>query len=207
MKKHRVVILMLVFLLYGGLIQAELITIQFSGHVTSASGSALPAAISESTTFTGSYTYDPDTPNSSGWGGMGQYVHNSPYGIEILMGGVEFATAANHSGQFEVRITDSLVANYDWYDVISNANNSVNGTPIDSIVWTLGGPPSTISSIALPVSGAAVLVETEDWTINTFTISGQNLLIQGTVTQAVLIPEPLTGALIAIGAFFIKRKR
>jgi hypothetical protein len=176
------------------------ITIEITGEVTSVSGSGLPGTIYAGVTFTGAYTYDSSTTNTSDLDHVGQYVHDAPYGITLSLGGYDFKTTSNHIGQFEVAITNA-VANYDWYRIISNENAPVDGTAVESISWTLGGPPSTISSIALPTSAP----EITNWTTNVLEISGQNLFIQGTVTQAV--PEPLTVTLMAIGILFLKRRR
>ena len=187
-------------LLPAPLAQAVPITIEISGEVTSASGTGLPDTIYAGVTFTGTYTYDSATPNTSDFGNIGRYVHNSPYGIEVLIGGFEFMTELNHIGQFEVAITDGG-SNYDWYRIISNENAPVDGITVESISWELGGPPSTISSIALPTSAP----EITDWTINVLEISGPNLFIQGKVTQAV--PEPFTCVLMVMGVLFFRRRR
>ena len=187
-------------LISAPLAQAVPITIEISGEVTSASGSGLPSTIYAGVTFTGTYTYDSATPNTSDFGNIGRYVHNSPYGIEVLIGGFEFMTELNHIGQFEVAITDGG-SNYDWYRIMSNENAPVDGITVESISWELGGPPSTISSIALPTSAP----EITDWTINVLEISGPNLFIQGKVTQAV--PEPFTCVLMVMGVLFFRRRR
>jgi hypothetical protein len=196
----------LLLLLTGGLAQAEIITLEISGVITSASGSGLPASIYEDVTFTGTYTYDSCTLNTSDFDFCGQYVHDAPYGITLSLGGYEFKTTSNHTEQFEIGITNA-VENWDYYRVISNENSPVDAIAIDSISWILGGPGSTISTFTLPDSEPAVLVELGDWASNTLEISGQNLLIQGTVTQVELIPEPLTGILMAVGVLYLRRRR
>ena len=181
--------------------QAVPVTIEISGEVTSASGSRLPDTIYEGVTFTGTYTYESSTINTSHLDYVGQYVHNSPYGVKILMGGFEFMTEPNHVGQFEIGIVNGT-ANYDWYRIMSNENISVNDTTVESISWALGGLPSTISSIALPTSEPNL----GDWNTNVLKISGSGdlggLLIEGTVTQA--IPEPATFLFLALGGMFVK---
>jgi hypothetical protein len=196
-----VFLLAFVTLLFSAsLAQAVPITIEITGEVTSASGSGLPGTIYEGVTFTGSYTYDSSTPNTSYIDYRGQYVHDAPYGITLSLGGYDFETTSNHIEQFEVAITNAVV-NYDWYRIISNDNAPIDGITVESISWALGGPPSTISSIALPTSAP----EITDWITNVLEISGQNLFIQGTVTQAV--PEPLTGVLMVIGVLFFRRRK
>lgn len=209
--KTKILMLTLLFGFWMGCnqVQATPITIQITGEVTSASGSALPSTIHVGDTFTGTYTYDSLTEDSGG----GHYVHNAPYGITISLGGYEFMTAPNHVGQFDMRIGDDSIGNgvNDYYGVRSQYQNisipSV-GFNIDYILWSLRDDTHTaLSSGDLPIT-APIL---EDWDYNYFEISkfgdAPNIWIRGTVTQAILIPEPLTGILMAMGVFFIRRKR
>jgi len=49
-----------------------------------------------------------------------------------------------------------------------------------------------------------------NWDYNFLEIYGfgdLGLSIDGTVTQAVLVPEPLTGVLMAMGVFLLRRRR
>jgi hypothetical protein len=192
--------------------QAVPIAIEITGNVTSASesGSGLPDTIYAGVSFTGTYTYDSSTVDSGG----GHYVHNAPYGISLSLGGYEFKTAPNHVGQFEMRIGDDLSVNgvKDFYIVRSEYQNisipSV-GFNVSSIYWELWDTTHTaLSSGDLPVT-APVLT---DWNYNYFEIYGYDgtsngLLIHGIVTQAVIVPEPLTGILMAMGVFFFRRRR
>jgi hypothetical protein len=192
----------------GGLLQAEPITIQISGNVTSASGSALPSTIHSGISFTGIYTYDSSTADSGG----GHYIQNAPYGIDLFVGGYEFKTAPNHVGQFDIRIANDLSINgiWDYYSVRSEFQNiSIPdiGPTISYIRWDLGDNTHTaLSSGNLPIS-APVL---SDWNSNVLEIYGfgsGSLLIDGKVNQATLIPEPTTGILMMMGMFLLRRKR
>lgn len=207
MKKQMVAILMLgVLLLAGGLVQAALVTIQISGNVTSASGSALPATIIAGTTsFTGTYTYDSSAIDSNPTNDkFGEYRYNAPYGINVSLGGYEFKTAPAHTEKFSV-LLDMYYGNRYYYTVKSSQNITFPGDiAVEEIRWTLGDSTRTVpTSDALPVT-EPILAE---WDYNVFSISGPNLLIQGTVEEAVLIPEPLTVALMAIGTVFLRRRR
>jgi hypothetical protein len=203
----KIVILILGVLLFsGGLARATDITVAISGEVTSASGSALPGTIYTGVTFTGAYTYNTSTPDADPSPLVGMYYHNSPYGINLSLGGYEFKTATNHIGEFEVTILNAS-ANWDYYTIRSNENIPVDGAVIEYILWTLGGPGSTISTTALPDSEPVVLAELTDWKTNVLEISGENLFIQGTVTQVELVPEPITGILMAIGVLFLRLRR
>jgi len=192
--------------------QAVPITIAISGNVTSASGSGLPGTIHAGVSFTGTYTYDSNTPDSDTSPIWGVYQHNSPYGISIAIGGYEFKTASNHVGQFKIRITNDDPVNgpKDYYTVFSDENVVIPsaGLTIDYIKWGLSDSTYTaFSSDTLPVT-APVLT---DWNYNVLDIHGfdslgHGLYIYGTVTQAV-IPEPLTVSLMMMGILFFKRRR
>ena len=195
-------------LLSAPLAQAVPVTIEITGEVTSASGSALPDTIYEGVNFIGAYTYESSTEDS----GDGHYLHDSPYGISIVLGGYEFKTVLSHVGQFDMRIADDLLLNgvKDYYSVLSQYENisvpSV-GFNIGTIRWDLiDNTHLALSSGDLPLT-APVLT---DWDYNYFEILGSDglgngLWIRGTVTQAV--PEPLTGVLMLIGVLFFRRRR
>jgi len=208
--RRRIIILMLgVLLSCGGLVQAEPITIQITGNVTSVGGytQAIPDTIHADVTFTGTYTYDSLTDDSGG----GHYVHDAPYGITLSLGGYEFKTAPNHVGQFDMRIGNDQVGNgiYDIYSVNSYQNVSIPSVDFAySIEWKLMDyTHAAFSSGDLPVA-APVLT---DWDYNIFKIHGvygpdlTGLTIYGTVTQ--VVPEPVTGILMAIGVFLLRRRR
>lgn len=207
--RWRIVVFVLgMLLLSGGLAQAMPITIQFNGNVTSIGGYDAPSTkIQTGDTFIGTYTYDSSTIDSGG----GTYQHNSPYGIDIFLGGFEFKTSPSHVGQFAVRIRDN-VANYygrlfDAYGVQSDDNSPLsNGVEISTISFGLSDSTHTaLSSNALPLI-APVL---GDWDSTSVQIYGiwNSLSIQGTVTQAVLIPEPATLLLVGVGGVLLRRKR
>jgi hypothetical protein len=194
-----------ILLFCEGITQADPITIQISGNVTSASGSALPGSIHSGVSFSGTYTYDSSTADSGG----GHYVFDAPYGIDLFSGGYEFKTASNHVDQFEISILDNYAPYgnvHDDYWVKSYENSSLsNGELIDYIGWTLLGSTTIFSSSDLPDT-APILSQ---WSINRLEIYGpeSSLYIQGTVTQAILIPEPLTGMLFVIGTFFLRLRK
>jgi hypothetical protein len=209
--RNKIVILVLGILLYcGGLAQAVPITIQISGNVTSASGSALPSTIHKDVTFTGTYTYESSTDDSGG----GHYWHDAPYGITLSLGGYEFKTAPNHVGKFEIRIANDNPNTptgevWDSYSVHSEQNASTNSLWVGGISWNLRDSTHTaISSTALPLTAPVLSM----WNSNYLEIYGGdagvgyvNFYIGGTVTQAT--PEPLTGVLMAMGVLFFRRRR
>ena len=102
----------------------------------------------------------------------------------------------------------------DGYSVYSKYENiSIPSLGLNSsyIYWVLGDYDHTaLSSDALPVT-APVLT---DWEYNRLRIfifdsdlPGSTFGIEGIVTQATLIPEPLTGVLMAMGVLFLRRGR
>lgn len=203
--------MVLVWLCVGGLAKATPITIQITGHVTSVC-SGLPDTIQVGTPFVGTYTYDSEATASTINGIGSHYVYNAPYGISISLGGYEFLTAPNHVGQFDIWVANNYSSNgvKDYYQVTSQYQNiSIPdaGFNFCRIVWSLSDSShSALSSDALPVT-APVL---KDWNYNFVEISGPTggpLLIGGTVTDATVIPEPLTGILMATGVLFLRRKQ
>jgi hypothetical protein len=213
MKKKIAILMLEIFLLScAELTQAAPITIQITGNVTSASGSALPSTIYQGVTFTGTYTYDSSVAPTIDYLEYYHYVQNAPYGIDLLMSGYEFNTVPGHVGQFDVRVmNDSPSLNlWDYYEVESyqTISDPSIGFAVD-LRWVLGDIKHTaLDSTALPVT-APVLAT---WGYNTLRISGSDtsghtVSIYGTVTQAVLIPEPLTGLLMMTGMLLLRRKR
>lgn len=190
---------------------ASLVTIEISGHVTSASGSALPATIYENVPFTGTYAYDTLMSDSDSDPQRGVYEHSSPYGTSIALGGCEFKTTSDHVDQFEIQIKNDVSLNGVWdsYTVFSDENISIPylDSTIGYISWVLADSTHTVlSSDALPLT-APVLT---DWSYNQIEIYGfgnSGLWIRGTVTQVALIPEPFAGILMAVGCLWIKCKR
>lgn len=196
-----------ILLLYGGLAQAKSTTIQFDGNVTFIGGYDAPSTmIQAGDTFIGTYTYESSTIDS----GEGMYLHNSPYGIDILLGGFEFKTSPSHVGQFSVRVKDND-ANYygklsDSYGVRSYDNSPLsNGVEISSISFGLSDSThATLSSNALPLI-APVL---SDWDATSLQIYGigNSLSIQGAITHVVLVPEPATLLLLGLGGLVLRKR-
>jgi len=196
-----------------GLVQGVPITISVTGNVTSASGSSLPDTIREGDIFTGTYTYESSTIDN----GQGHYLHNSPYGISIVVGGYEFKTAPNHTGQFEIVIKNDNgnvfgpigIDSYGSSDVYAVLSRNVSIGCNLSIIWYLWDEAHTaLSSDALPVTSPVLTA----YNFNIFQIyslgSGvANISIFGIVTQAVLIPEPATICLLAFGGWIVSRRR
>jgi hypothetical protein len=200
-----------VLLCCGGLAQSEPITIQIWGNITSLGGytEVIPSSIHAGITFTGTYTYDSLASDSGG----GHYVYNAPYGMDLFLGGYEFKTAPDQVGKFHMWIVNDLSSNgvWDYYSICGYQNVSTPSVNFASSTgWVLGDSTHTaLSSNALPVR-APILT---DWNHNVLSIEGSygpdlyGVSIYGTVTQVQLIPEPVTGILMAMGVLFLRRRR
>ena len=216
--KARVFTILAVVMLFGACpAQAELITIQISGEITDVTTLNVPSSLAENInvgdTFIGTYTYDSATPDSEPDPQIGEYLHDSPYGIVISVSGYEFKTTSNHTDQFVIEIHDNIVDPiHDGYHLISLANIDLDDLPSYKIEWTLADSTCTaLSSTALP-NTAPIL---NDWDWNSLIIGGSKRItegdywelfyIEGIVTQA--IPEPMTGVLLVAGIFFLRRRR
>lgn len=195
-------------LLSAPLAQAVPITIEITGEVTNFSdGTGLLNTIRIGSIFTGTYTYDSSTVDS----GDGHHLHSSPYGISLSLGGHEFKTAQTHVGQFDIWIMDDLSLNgvKDYYLVRSHENALLpNGIAVSLIRWDINDSTHTaLSSTILPTTAPSLT----EWDYNYVEIYGGNnqggFYLGGRVTQTVLIPEPLMGTLMAIGIFFLRRRR
>lgn len=202
------ILLTAAMLLCAAQANAALITIQFSGHVTSVSGNGIPDTIKTGDIFTGSYTYDLYTVDSAPTNDKyGEYLHSSPHGISVFLGGYEFKTDHLHHGQFSV-LVDMYYANRYYYIIKSNQNTMFPfESPIEEILWALGDiTRSVLSSDAL----LTVDPNLDEWDYNILRITGadQSFRIEGKVTQVTLIPEPSTGLfLLSSIAYFLRRKK
>ncbi|MFA6187056.1 MAG: hypothetical protein WC770_07600 [Phycisphaerae bacterium] len=201
-QKRKILIVVAVLLCYGGLAQAVPITIQISGTITSTSGNGLPSTIHEGVIFTGVYTYDSLTSDLYPSSQRGEYQIND---MSIVISGYEFKVAP----KLVIMDDDPVNGVKDYYIVYTGKDFTVPsaGLTIDYIRWALWDSSHTaFSSDALPIT-APVLTK---WDHNVLDIYGfdslgYGLSIQGTITHAT--PEPLTGVLLTMGVFFLRRKR
>jgi hypothetical protein len=194
--------------------QAVSITIEITGNITYLNVGTSFNDIHVGDIFNGTYTYDTSTPDSDADPQWGEYQHNSPYGINLSLDGYEFKTDATQmSGQFSVSIADNWLINLDpidRYSIDSYQNNTLsNGLQVSHIGWELVDFNHTVfSSDALPTT-APIL---NQWNRSFLDISvlgphGGQYRIIGTVTEVVIIPEPLTGILMATGVLFFRRRK
>ena len=183
---------------------AALITIQISGHVTSASGIGLPDTIKAGEAFTGTYSYDSLTPNSDARPNRGVYQQDETYAINILLGGYEFKTTGGFSITIWNNFTSSLGTSYDFYG-INGWGSALPDKQHCIIGWSLTDYNcQALSSNALPNEAPNL----DDWTSNRIQLSNPNVfLINGLVTEATLIPEPTSLLLLGVGFSLIRAIR
>lgn len=98
----------LLVLTFGSVSQAAIVTLSFSGQITQANFYAadpFSGAITVGTPFTGTYTFDTDTPDSSPLvAGYSRYLHSGPpYGINAQIGGFS-GTSENNATSLNYRI-------------------------------------------------------------------------------------------------------
>ncbi len=201
-------IIIAILVLLPACAQAVPITIEINGEVTTFSdGTGLLNTIHVGSIFSGIYTYDSTTDDS----GDGHHLHSSPYGISLSLGGYEFKTAPTHVNQFDMWMINDGVENgvKDYYLVRSYENAFLpNGIAISLIRWDLRDSTHTaLSSTVLPTTAPLLSA----WDYNYVEIYGGDsqggFYLGGTVTQTILIPEPLTGVLMIMGVFLFRRRR
>jgi hypothetical protein len=207
MKKDVLKIALVVLLCCGGLAQAVPITIQITGEVTTFSDyTGLLNTIHVGSSFSGTYTYDSSVADSGG----GHYYQNTPYGVNLTLGGFEFQTNSSQAlNRFEIWLVNDGIGNgiKDFYLVRSYKNTSLpNGVAVSLIRWDLNDSTHTaLSSTALPTTTPSLAA----WNYNYVEIYGGNsqngFYLGGTVTRAT--PEPLTSILMATGMFLFRRRR
>jgi len=201
---------------------ATLVIVAIDAEVTSISDGTptgfLENRINVGDMITGVYIYDLSTPDSDldPLGRRGLYEHDAPpCGITLTVGGFVFMTDPENV-DFTVVVKNDystiITSNDDVFELESERNLPADiGVPLNYISLTLYDSSGTaISSDALP-SAAPVL---DDWEGREIIIrsswdraNGYGFTIRGRPTSAVLIPEPATVCLLALGALGLLRRR
>jgi len=214
MKGWQIVVFTLGLLLFGGeMANAAPVTIKITGVVTSVrdlEDYPYSDTVYEGVPFSGTYTYDDATLNTSVYSDIGIYTHDSPYGFNISVGGFEFKTAETHTAKFSISVYNDYSSDtYDRIIIESSQNEYLStGLIVNGISWDIyDGTHSAISSTDLQSTPPNLAA----WESNTLSIgcgSGGNatFAVWGTVTEAVLVPEPATMLLLGLGGLFLHRK-
>ncbi len=189
---------------------ATYITIGITGIVDSVEDGGpgdgyLDGLINVGDSITGYYTYDTDTPDTNplSYGGTYNY-YSSPAGIFLNIESFSFRTDLNNVN-FLIEITNNYPPNDDY--LVRSYNNLPlsNGSTVGRISWWLSDPDgSALSSTELPATAPYL----SDWQINRLMIeTDREYLIDGHVTSAEIIPEPMSLLLFVVGGLALTRRR
>ena len=184
-----------IVLLAGGAARGAIVTIGITGDVTKIEGTAgvLEGRIDIGDIFSGSYTYD-----SSAAGLNGSYQFNTmPFGISLNMGDLLFASDPQNV-DFLIEVSNDSIDSY----FVSSSNNLpvLSGVIVSAIHWQLEDDTGTaINSDALPLTAPFL----SDWqSLNYLSITCRGFAgvrIEGTITEAYIIPEPATILMFGAG--------
>ena len=165
---------------------AQDVTINFSGTITQSEGWPL-GDIPVGTPFSGSYTFNLNTPNEGGNANVGDYWHRAPqYGVVVRIGERVFRTDPA-AAEFLVEMVNDYFG-MENYLFGSYRNLPVSDIPVEHISWQLDDTSqSALSSVAL----SAAPPTPSQWQGNSFEIWGQSFQwwLRGQIT-AVALPTP-----------------
>jgi hypothetical protein len=206
----RAIILLFVILAaaaWVGSARGAIITIAIEGVVDYVEdpGGLLGGSISVADLITGTYTYDTSTPDTNPLVDYASYWHGTlPAGISLSIGGLEFESDPWRL-DYRIGISDGYQSR-DIYSVRSKSNLPVldRVAPSD-IYWELqDSRAEALSSTELPGSPPRL----SDWESNILTISLERTFgIKGHVTDARIVPEPVTIVLLGFGALVYLKRR
>lgn len=194
--------------------QAALITIEIEAVVDSVEDRGpgdgyLEGKIKAGDMIRGFYVYESTTPDSSPLDPVqGNYWNYAlPAGIALTVGGFNFMTDPFNI-VFHVAIRNNIPpGGEDGYAIVSYNNLPLfNAAPVDYISWQLEDPTgSALSTDALPATGPVLY----DWgPVYCLRLEADRAyIINATVTSAVVIPEPASVLLFALGGFLLRKRR
>jgi hypothetical protein len=197
--------------------RAEIITIGLTGLVDSVDDpyNLLEGKINVNDVITGTYTYDTATPDTNPASDIGDYFHYSmPCGVVLNLEDFVFTTDFNNVNFLMEMVNDYQGQPRDNYLIRSYKNLFLyNGVDVDHISWQLDDYGGTALSSTALLTMAPVL---SDWDYNNLILRGgvggtppcyeKTFQINGHVTSAYLIPEPVTILLLAAGVLALKRR-
>lgn len=121
---------------------AEPVTVYFTGRIVLADdlGAVLDGSVAVGSSFRGSYTFDPATPNTSSMPSVGDYWHTAPpAGVQLSVGNYTFQTDPANV-QFLLELVNDHYAGSDNYVFHSYTNLPTQGLLIETISWQLDDP-------------------------------------------------------------------
>ncbi len=192
-----------------------LVTIQIEAEVYSVDDNGpgdgwLDGQISPGDIITGYYVYEstkldskPEDPT------QGVYLYDSsPCGLFLSVGGFDFQTDLTNIEFSLAVLNDFFPSGKDAY-ILESVNNSAlsNGTSVTELWWQLDDSTgNALTSDVLPTTAPIV----EDWDDNLLYIGGgprgEDFGIGATVTNATVIPEPVTILLLGFGCLLIRKR-
>ncbi len=188
----------------------QLITIGITGNVSSVYDphNIFGGQIHSNDTITGTYTYDTSTPDSNPSNpSLGRYWHYSqPCGVSVNINSFNFRTDPDNVN-FLLGISNDNGGDIYWFHSYSNSPLP-DGTLVDSIAWQITDSTGTaLSNDSLPTTAPNLTSWDMDYGLH---ISGPprtafEFEIITNITSVVLVPEPATICLFALGGLMLRK--
>lgn len=168
------------------LAQAALITFEFSGTVTSVTGSSAGGPVAVNDTLTGSYTFESTTPSLGPCGVSGTCLYNGGISsLNVTVGG--YTNTGVATGPFNLITIYNDSVGFDLYQIDRNfAGPLLNGVQPSFFRFTLTDPLATmLSGTSLPATPPNLSGDANNETfIFTFlSLPGTGGNIQGSLTS------------------------